>query len=245
MQTSGLKLLVFWSAVVSVFLVVTGGSFATPLIGRHPVSSCSYVITSSGALLSWGVNFHGELGDGTTISTTNPVPVLWPEGVKGWKMVAGGAAHALALSTDGQIFTWGMNHAGQLGYGYADYILDHSVPRAVLLTNRATGWKAVAAGNSFCLALASDDQLYGWGVNSEGDLGIGTNVGSVSAPVRVLNPEGVRGWRMIAAGEGHGLAIADNGRLFGWGANRYGQVGNGSLSNALSPVLVEFEAGVS
>jgi alpha-tubulin suppressor-like RCC1 family protein len=203
------------------------------------------VLSGGRDLFSWGVNFHGELGDGSTSSTTNPVAVFRATGLNGWRRVSGGFAHVLAIGDDEQLYSWGDNSSGQLGYGATRSFGDYLVPTPVPPPAGATGWQAITAGNSSSLALSKEGEIYGWGLNSQGNLGIGTNLSSTVAMFRVPRPAGVVGWKAIAAGQSHGLAIANDGRLFAWGAGSYGQLGTGSTTNAFAPVQVGFPVGVT
>ena len=64
--------------------------------------------------MSWGNNYSGQLGNGTTTNSTTPVQVSSLSGVKD---IASGGSHSLALKTDGTVRAWGYNYAGQLGNG--------------------------------------------------------------------------------------------------------------------------------
>jgi alpha-tubulin suppressor-like RCC1 family protein len=218
---------------------------ALPEICVQPNSSCAYIASSGGTLFSWGANIHGELGDGTTISTTNPVTVFQAEGLNGWRTASAGAVHVLAIGNNDQLYSWGDNHSGQLGYGSTMAIREHLTPMPVPVPAGVTAWKAVAAGNSSSLALSREGEIYGWGLNSQGNLGIGTNLSSTIVMYPVVRSAGVSGWKMIAAGQSHGLAIAQDGRLFAWGAGGFGQLGNSNTTNAYAPVQVGFPTGVT
>jgi alpha-tubulin suppressor-like RCC1 family protein len=229
-------------------LIITPAELCTaalPEICVQPNSSCAYIANNSGSLFSWGINFHGELGDATTISTTNPVTVFQSDDLNGWRTASGGFAHVLAIGNNDQLYSWGDNHAGQLGYGATTDYGEHLTPRPVPVPAGVTGWKAVAAGNSSSLALSKEGEIYGWGLNSQGNLGIGTNLSQTTILCPVVRPAGVSGWKMIAAGQSHGLAIAQDGRLFDWGAGGFGQLGPGGITNAYAPVQVGFPSGVT
>jgi alpha-tubulin suppressor-like RCC1 family protein len=76
----------------------------------------SLALTSTGAVLAWGDNADGELGDGGTRDNDVPVKVKLPAGTK-VTAVAAGAVHSLALTSPGAVFAWGGNNFGQLGDG--------------------------------------------------------------------------------------------------------------------------------
>ncbi|MFF5567578.1 RCC1 domain-containing protein [Streptomyces sp. NPDC012623] len=98
------------------------------------------------ALLTWGQNTSGQLGDGTTDNRNKPVPV---PGVSGVKLVDGGREHTIALLGDNTVRSWGDNGSGQLGDGTTD----HSSSPVTTLT-ALTGVDKIAApvGGDFSIA---------------------------------------------------------------------------------------------
>jgi alpha-tubulin suppressor-like RCC1 family protein len=84
-------------------------------------------------------------------------------------------------------------------------------------------------------------QVYGWGYNGNGQLGVGNNVNQLN-PGRVLNLQGIVIKRVVC-GYAHAMALSDVGGLYVWGANTYGQLGNGNKSNINAPVHVASEIG--
>ncbi|MFE6100820.1 Ig-like domain repeat protein [Streptomyces laurentii] len=190
----------------------------------------------SGTVYAWGSNDGGQLGDGTTTDRTLPVQMLLPTG-SAVTEVAGGSFHTLALTSDGRVLGWGENSVGQLGDGTTTSSLTGT--QALMPAGlTATG---VAAGLMFGVALASDGRVYAWGIG--GQLGDGTTTDRTS-PVEVLLPAGLT-FTEVAAGAEHGLALASDGRVFTWGRNRSGQLGDGTTTDALTPVEVDLPAGVT
>ena len=191
-------------------------------------------------LLSWGNNDSGQLGDKTQINRTGPV-VVDNSGIlaeKTLSKVACGYQHSLGLFTDGTLAAWGRNDNGQLGNNST---VSSYVPVAVDPTGVLTGKTvvAVATGDYHNLALCSDGTLFSWGDNSSGQLGnIGTQRSLV--PVEIEDLGILDGKRIvaIAAGSRYSLALAEDGTLAAWGANNYGQLGNGSTLSSLEPVTV-------
>ena len=191
----------------------------------------SLALKTDGSLWAWGHN-SGELGDGTTTERHTPVQVL-TEVVA----VAAGDGHTLAIKTDGSLWVWGWNGYGQLGDGT---LTDHHTPVQVL-----TGIASVAAGRWYTLAttdgsLWDGDELWAWGRNDYGQLGIGTSDQDAHpTPVKIL-----AGTAAVAGGEYHTLAISDgippgaDGDLWAWGRNDYGQLGDGTTTERHSPVQV-------
>ncbi|HLZ19492.1 MAG TPA: hypothetical protein VKO67_07750, partial [Smithellaceae bacterium] len=149
----------------------------------------------------------------------------------GVKAIAAGGYHSLALRTAGDIKAWGLNYDGQLGDGTTT---ESSSPTDVLVLT--SGVSTIAAGGYHSLALTESGAAKSWGFNSNGQLGDGTTTrrttpGDVSGLSSGINA--------IAAGETHSLALPNSGNLKAWGYNNSGQLGNNSVTDALSPVNVE------
>jgi alpha-tubulin suppressor-like RCC1 family protein len=151
-----------------------------------------------------------------------------------------GGGHALAVSAFGRVFAWGRNHRGQLGIGTT---IDTTSPQQVDLGGALAGKRviAVAAGEDFSLALTDEGRVYSWGSNQRGQLGNGTTTDS-SVPVAVDASGALSGKTItkIAAGLGHAVALASDGKVITWGFNSNGQLGIGSAATqVLVPTAVE------
>jgi alpha-tubulin suppressor-like RCC1 family protein len=210
-------------------LTLAGAGAAVPAQARVTVTpSVSHVVAS------WGDNSWGELGDGTTA----PLRTLYGDISAGSDViqVAAGRTHNLAVRSDGTVTAWGLNGHGALGDGTTT---DRSTPVQVRgLTGVIT---QVAAGEQFSLALRSDGTVWAWGRNDHGQLGRGTTSSGELVPARVAVLNRVT---KISAGRDFALALRSDGIVFAWGANRFGQIGNGTTS--FSPVSVPVKiAGLS
>jgi alpha-tubulin suppressor-like RCC1 family protein len=185
-------------------------------------------------VVGWGANFYGELGDGTTTDSATPVFAAVPEGPHFTTVRC--QLFGLALSSAGQVFTWGNNSSGQLGDGTTTQRLKPvraRLPAGVKVT-------AVRAGSDFVLALTSTGKILAWGDNTRGELGDGTTRGR-KLPVTVRLPQGVT-VKAISAGDDNGLALTSTGRLLAWGGNEAGQLGDGTTKRRLRPVSVHLPA---
>ena len=169
------------------------------------------------SLLAWGGNNWGDLGDGTKIMRGTPVwvaPLLKPK-----KIIGGGLGDwghwTLALSTDGTVWSWGHNVAGQLGNGTFS---PSSVPgRVGSLANIVD----IAAGTDHGLAVGSDGSVWRWGASESSSSAASPD----SLPVRIGSLSDVVA---VAAGHRFNLALRNDGRVFAWGDNSVGQLGDGS-----------------
>ena len=142
--------------------------------------------------------------------------------------VAAGAAHSVALTTDGSVLTWGDNACGQLGHTPTAAAV--ALPREVLLPEAAV---AVAAGDAHTLAVGASGAVWAWGRADGGALGLGTATathgGPIFAPRRVVGMEGAAS---VAAGRSHSLALTHDGSLYSWGAAPSGALGHGEARGA-------------
>jgi alpha-tubulin suppressor-like RCC1 family protein len=180
-----------------------------------------------GTLFCWGRNAYGQLGDGTTVNKASPVPVT----VLGATVVevALGSGHTCARKGDGTLFCWGDNYYGQLGDGTT---VDKSSPAP---TKLGVNVAEVALGYRHSCARKQDGTLFCWGDNTFGRLGDGT-IFNKSSPVAVaaLGATVVA----VALGDSHTCARKQDGTLFCWGSNEFGQLGDGTTVNKSSPVAV-------
>jgi alpha-tubulin suppressor-like RCC1 family protein len=145
-----------------------------------------------------------------------------------------GRRHSLALKTDGTVWAWGWNRAGELGDGTTT---DHPTPIQVPALSEIV---SVAAGFYYSLAVQADGTVWAWGDNHYGQLGDGTTTGRES-PVPV---PGLPAIRTVSAFGNHSLAVASDGTLWAWGYNYHGQLGDGTTTQRNSPVQVPGLSGV-
>jgi len=187
-------------------------------------------LLEDGTVRAWGNDSDGRLGDGTASLSQYqpPVKVVDLERVTA---VSAGGRHSLALLEDGTVWAWGSQSWFQLGNPiYADA----PRPKKVLELDKV---KAIAAGPWHSLALLEDGTLRGWGANHHGQFGGGniTESQQYQPPVRTLELEGVRS---IAVGNDYSLALLNDGTVWAWGYNLYGQLGDGTTTNRNRPVKV-------
>ncbi|MFM1751820.1 MAG: hypothetical protein RL119_782 [Actinomycetota bacterium] len=180
----------------------------------------------SGAAKCWGRNYAGQLGNGTTATSSLPVQVLGLD--SGVTAIAAGYGHTCAI-VSGVAKCWGSNSSGQLGN---DSTTASRVPVDVL--NLGSGVTAIAAGAGYTCAIVSSGAAKCWGSNGDGELGNGDNTTS-RVPVQVLGLSS--GVTAIAAGFYHTCAIV-SGAAKCWGYNADGQLGDDTTLDRLEPVSV-------
>jgi len=215
--------------------------------GKHAVAvgvGVYAAIDTEGQVWTWGVNWNGRLGDGTTNPRYTPARVKKSASpndyLTGIISISAAGGTIAALDADGYVWTWGAGTNGVLGNGLTD---DSAYPVRVLMGNSGNqanplvGINEIACGSSgFCIALARYGTVFGWGSNAFSQLGLPAGGAlSIATPI-AISPGG----RLdaIAAGSAHGIAHSPDGRVYGWGYNGRGQLGIGSTGVAVSPPAV-------
>jgi len=173
-------------------------------------------ITDEGTLYTWGSGAYGRLGHGDESSLNLP---RRNEHLSGRRIVqvALGGFHALALDDQGSVYSWGRSVAA--GQDSLDNVYIPSQVRGELENVKV---KAVAAGRLHCAAVGEDGSVYTWGNNMEGELGQGDKRNR-TVPKRV---QGLHDKRAVsvACGRDFTLVLLDDGTLYSFGADDYGQV---------------------
>jgi alpha-tubulin suppressor-like RCC1 family protein len=186
------------------------------------------VRTISGGVKCWGENVAGQLGDGTRLTRLLPVDVSGLQ--SGVSAITTGEAHSCALMTGAQVKCWGENETGQLGDASFN---DHLTPVDVI--RLPEGVSMLTAGVSHTCGLIVSGGLLCWGSNDNGQLGTGVALNRPE-PANVLGLPGELGG--LAAGRAHSCALTVGGQVQCWGANPYGQLGDGTTNLRLLPVDV-------
>lgn len=199
----------------------------------------SAALLASGAVVTWGENTSGQLGNNSTTSSSLPVAVNTSGmfATTTATAIAAGEAHCLALCANGALAAWGVNNDGQLGDGTTKM---SKIPNAVTVSGTALAGKtvtAIAAGGLHSLALCNDGSIAAWGDNGDGQLGLGTtSSSSLLAAAVATTGTALAGKTVaaIAAGGIHSLALCSDGALTAWGGNSSGQLGAGNFTLSAS-----------
>ena len=184
------------------------------------VAGTAVAVTTSGRVMAWGRGTDGELGNGAMKDRYRPVPVKLPAGVK-VAAVRVGFAFAVAVTTTGRVYTWGLGSEGELGNGQRK---SSDLPVAVHLP-RGVRVKAVSAGAQTALALTATGRVLAWRDGQEGQLGNGRTVNS-GKPVWVKIPPRTR-IKAVGAGVDQMFAVTVSGGLLAWGGNTDFSLGDG------------------
>ncbi len=214
----------------------------------------SLALTSDGTVWNWGRSIRIGVPSGRVPTQISGLVLVAPGGISR-PAVAAGDFHALALKSDGTVWAWGNNSLGQLGTGSINgpvvgivQVVDPADPSGYL-----SGVKAIAAGNTFSMALKHDGSVWAWGDNSRGELGRGTHctVPGIEwcgdgTPTRIDGLDSIVG---IDAGFIHAAAVDSDGRVWMWGWNEFGQLGSVPMQAEChcvpTPTLLDEFSGVA
>jgi alpha-tubulin suppressor-like RCC1 family protein len=177
-------------------------------------------IDVSGRLWSWGYNYSGQLGDGTESDKKSPVQIM-PDKI--FQEISAGSVeyggYSLAIDDSGNLWAWGYNGYGQLGF---DSLSSISSP---IMINKGLKFKTLSTGKGHTLVIDQTGDLWACGDNSSGQLGNGT----ISYDNKYLHRiESNLKFKTVSARDEYSLAIDESGTIWAWGDNSYGQLGDGT-----------------
>jgi len=209
-------------------------------------SSFTCATSKSGAIVCWGNNDDGQLGDTTnTGSSTAATQVKFSGGVAltGMRHVSAGAEHACALSKTGVFYCWGKNDVGSLSDGSDDnrnYAIQPLFRQSSPLTNIAN----IDSGESHSCVLSKSGVISCWGYNGLGQLGDNTvdnKTGAVALQMSGGAPLPL--FASMSTGSRHSCAVTKDGKVYCWGNNTQGELGDTTTDQRLQAVPVKLSGG--
>jgi alpha-tubulin suppressor-like RCC1 family protein len=187
-------------------------------------------LTTDDRVYCWGLNFFGQLGNGTEGSdhfqVSTPAEVL---GGRRFRQVRAGYSHTCAITTSAVAFCWGENIYGQIGDGTSG--VNRPAPVRVLGSQE---WAQLSGGGEHTCGVTKTDQLFCWGWNEHGQLGNATTTNRT----RPIPVSGGRAFRQVEAGGEHSCAVTTGDLAFCWGLNFQGALGDGTTAERLTPGAV-------
>ncbi len=222
-------------------------AFLDDIIALEAGEFHAVALKANGTVWAWGKNAKGQLGNGTTDDSAIPVQVCADEACASPLVdviaLAAGGEHVVVLKNDFSVWAWGGNFDGQLGDGTR---VDRLIPvwvcaniscvTALTLSNA----DSIAAGLYHSVVLDSGN-VWAWGWNEDGQLGDGTTDNRV-IPVQTCLTAGcdayLGGITELSAGFYHTVALKDDGTVWAWGSNLFGQIGNNTETDSPLPTQV-------
>lgn len=211
-------------------------------------STATVAVDEAGRGWSWGRGDNGQLGHGDTANAGSPKAL--PNSFV-WDTVAAGATDVCGITTDSELYCWG-EHGSMIAGTEGEHVTaPHQIEipddESTGVDESTFGFTDVSVGARHIVAADERGNVYSWGYNDVGQLGVGSKGGSVrDAPVKLTaSGDALANARIVTvgAGRGNGYAIDQFGRLWGWGLNNHHQAGDGTnVNNRLEPVRIGGEA---
>lgn len=190
-------------------------------------------IRTTGRMYCWGLDNRSQLGNGGA-NTNTSTPSEVAGGATDWKSVSVGGNSGCAIKTNGTLWCWGGDDAGQIGNG--PITGDQPVPVQVGTDN---DWKSVSAGLGFTTCgRRANKRIYCWGRDADGGVGNGAPNANVDVPTQVAGNHA--DWTMVSTGGDHACGLRQ-GKVYCWGNDLDGQVGDGGAPGGpdrYAPVLI-------
>jgi alpha-tubulin suppressor-like RCC1 family protein len=174
-------------------------------------------VRNNGKLYCWGQDNVGQVGDGDGTAATSPRRIGTFED---WADASAGLEHTCGVRGTGKLYCWGNDSDGQVGDGTDDN--PNLTPQRI---GTFEDWANASAGDDHTCGARKNGKLYCWGSDSDGQLGDGDLAIGADAPRRIGTFED---WATASAGQYHTCGVRSNGKLYCWGTDGSGQVGDGA-----------------
>ena len=198
----------------------------------------TFAVLENGTLWAWGLNSNGQLGLDTIISMSSPTQV---GALTNWRDIGSGYANTVAIKTDGTMWSWGRGDNGFVGINNTN--IDYSSPVQI---GALTTWDKIRVGQNAAFAIKTNGTLWVWGAGYQGYLAKNSTI-NYSSPVQV----GAGTWLDVIPGYLNAYGIDSANRLYSWGRNSDGALGQNYVSPDVisSPVqvgaLTDWESGAA
>jgi alpha-tubulin suppressor-like RCC1 family protein len=210
-------------------------------LGTNNYPGHSMFLTNTGRVYGCGFNNKGQLGLGNT-NTGPTTPTLLntsPFNTLTISAVSCGYEHTMFLTNTGRVYGCGLNTSGELGLGNTTSPVSTPTLLNTSPFNTVT-ISAISAAGNYTLFLTNTGRVYGCGLNTSGELGLGNTTSPVSTPTLIdSSPFNTLTISAIATGcTAHSIFLTNTGRVYACGNNGYGKLGTGNTTNQSTPTLL-------
>ncbi|XP_048876533.1 probable E3 ubiquitin-protein ligase HERC1 isoform X3 [Brienomyrus brachyistius] len=196
---------------------------------------CTFSVSADGSIKACGKGSYGRLGLGDSNNQSVPKKLVLepPRIMRKVSSSKGSDGHTLAVTGDGEVFSWGDGDYGKLGHGNSATQKYPKIIQGPLLGKVVV---CVSAGYRHSAAVTNDGELYTWG---EGDFGRLGHSDSHSRNVPTLVKD-ISGVGQVACGSSHTVAVAQDGRtVWSFGGGDNGKLGHGDTNRVYRPKVIE------
>lgn len=210
------------------------GQYVVRKVAVHSGGRHALALTVDGKVFSWGEGDDGKLGHGNRMSCERPRLI---EALKSKRVrdISCGSSHSAAITSSGELYTWGLGEYGRLGHG--DNLTQLRPKQVAALSGQRIVQVACGSRDAQTLALSEDGTVYSWGDGDFGKLGRGGSEGC-SLPHAVERLQGL-GVCQLECGAQFSLALTRSGQVWTWGKGDYFRLGHGTDFHVRKPQLVE------
>ena len=201
---------------------IGGGRWTTVSAGDR--NTCA--IRPTRRLYCWGDDAYGQIGDGGMMDTDRLAPTQVSGGHTDWTAVQTGGGHTCGRRANGRLYCWGNDSFGELG----DNSAEQNRPSPVPVAGGATNWTSITVGEDHACGRRTTGRIYCWGGDSYGTLGDGAGDSTSGTPRLVAG--GFTDWTAIDGGGYTTCGRRSNARLYCWGGDYDGALGNGGAMHA-------------
>eukprot|EP00026_Physarum_polycephalum_P000610 Phypoly_transcript_00611.p1 GENE.Phypoly_transcript_00611~~Phypoly_transcript_00611.p1 ORF type:complete len:1420 (+),score=266.83 Phypoly_transcript_00611:78-4337(+) len=190
------------------------------------------------SVYAWGSGQGGRVGVGDQGNHTSPVLLSYLNDIS-ISLISAGAAHSVAVSATGELYTWGDGTFGKLGHGNE---AAQTFPKLVTALKGIT-ITSISAGGKHTAAASEKGELYMWGSDDAGQIGLGYQKTNQTTPKALPSMRGIIVVQ-LSCGAQRSAALTDKGEVYTWGRGDHGRLGHGDAASLPYPKLVAALRGI-